>query len=86
MFLSDEGPTLETLDFIIRIGSTPTFLCFDLDTDIVRPVREIVQRRKKTTGNFVRRQWNWGYSLSDASVLSVRPKCNFVRRNSLADF
>ena len=25
MFLSDEGPTLETLDFTIRIGITPTF-------------------------------------------------------------
>ena len=24
MILSDEGPTLETLDFIIRISSTPT--------------------------------------------------------------
>ena len=23
-FLSDEGPTLETLDYTIRIGSTPT--------------------------------------------------------------
>ena len=30
LFLSDEGPTLKTLDFIIRIGSTPTFLYFDL--------------------------------------------------------
>ena len=30
MFLSDEGPTLKTLDFYIRIGSTPTFLYFDL--------------------------------------------------------
>ena len=30
MYLSDEGPTLETLDFTIRIGSTPTFLYFDL--------------------------------------------------------
>ena len=30
MFLSDEGPTLETLDFTIRISSTPTFLYFDL--------------------------------------------------------
>ena len=30
MFLSDEGPTLETLDFTIRIGSTATFLYFDL--------------------------------------------------------
>ena len=29
-FLSDKGPTLETLDFTIRIGSTPTFLYFDL--------------------------------------------------------
>ena len=29
MFLSDEGPTLETLDFTsIHIGSTPTFLYF----------------------------------------------------------
>ena len=27
---SDEGPMLETLDYIIRIGSTPTFLYFDL--------------------------------------------------------
>ena len=25
-----EGPKLETLDFTIRIGSTPTFLYFDL--------------------------------------------------------
>ena len=30
MFLSDEGPTLETLDFTFYIGSTPTFLYFDL--------------------------------------------------------
>ena len=30
MFLSDEGPTLETLDFTIRIGSTPTFVYLDL--------------------------------------------------------
>ena len=30
LFLSDEGPTLETLDYAIRIGSTPTFLHFDL--------------------------------------------------------
>ena len=29
-FLSDEGPMLETLDYTIRIGSTPTFLYFDL--------------------------------------------------------
>ena len=26
----DEGSTLETLDFTISIGSTPTFLYFDL--------------------------------------------------------
>ena len=30
LFLSDEGPTLETLDFAFYIGSTPTFLYFDL--------------------------------------------------------
>ena len=28
--LSDEGPMLETSDHTIRIGSTPTFLYFDL--------------------------------------------------------
>ena len=30
MFVSDEGPMLETLDYTILIGSTPTFLYFDL--------------------------------------------------------
>ena len=30
MFLSDEGPMLETLDYTIRIGSTQTILYFDL--------------------------------------------------------
>ena len=29
-FLPDEGPTLEMLDYTIHIGSTPTFLYFDL--------------------------------------------------------
>ena len=29
MFLSDEGATLETLDFAFHIGSTQTFLYFD---------------------------------------------------------
>ena len=28
LFLSDEGPTLETLDYTIHIDSTPTFLYF----------------------------------------------------------
>ena len=28
--LSDEGPMLETLDYTIHIGSTPTVLYFDL--------------------------------------------------------
>ena len=30
LFLSNEGPMLETLDYTIRIGSTSTFLYFDL--------------------------------------------------------
>ena len=30
MFLSDEGPMLETLDYTIRIGCSPTILYFDL--------------------------------------------------------
>ena len=31
MFFSDEGSTLETLDYTIRIGSTPTFLYADFN-------------------------------------------------------
>ena len=34
MFLSDEGPTFKTLDFTFYIGSTPTFLYFDLYLNI----------------------------------------------------
>ena len=30
LFLSDEGTMLETLDYTVLIGSTPTFLYFDL--------------------------------------------------------
>ena len=30
LFLPDEGPMVETLDYTIRIGRTPTFLFFDL--------------------------------------------------------
>ena len=30
LFLSDQGPTLELLDFTFPIGGTPTFLYFDL--------------------------------------------------------
>ena len=41
LFLSDEGPMLETLDHIIRIGSTPTFLYFDLYICMFVPVLEI---------------------------------------------
>ena len=33
-FLHDEGPTLETLDFTVHIGSTQTFLYFDLYLNI----------------------------------------------------
>ena len=32
VFLCDEGPTLETLDYTIRIGSTQTFLYFRYKT------------------------------------------------------
>ena len=34
LFLSDEGPMLETLDHTIRIGSTPTFLYFDSQQEV----------------------------------------------------
>ena len=35
-FLSDEGPMLETLDYTIRIGITPTFFYFDFSTLLLR--------------------------------------------------
>ena len=34
MFLSDDEATLNTLDFTFYIGSTPTFLYFDLLTEV----------------------------------------------------
>ena len=37
MFLSDEGPTLQTLDFTFHIGSTPTLLYFDLYLEGLKP-------------------------------------------------
>ena len=41
--ISDEWPTLETLDFTIHIRSTPTFLYFDLYllTLLVQSVSEV---------------------------------------------
>ena len=41
MFLSDEGPTLETLDITIRIGSTPIFAYFDLYQYIYKRIVDI---------------------------------------------
>ena len=50
--LSDEGPTLETLNFTIRIGSTPTFLypntSFIYYTDIYR-----IENYRKYTKQFL---------------------------------
>ena len=34
LFLSDEGPMLETLDYTIRIGSKQTFLYFFILTSV----------------------------------------------------
>ena len=41
LFLSDEGPMLETLDYTIRIGSTPTILYFDLSHSLRNFVNKI---------------------------------------------
>jgi hypothetical protein len=51
-------------------------------TDIVRPIREIVRRRKKTTGHSVRRKWNWGLLFVRPECICVRPNCSFVQRKS----
>jgi hypothetical protein len=49
-------------------------------TDIVRPIREIVRRRKETTGHSVRPKWNWGLLFVWPECIGVRPNCSFVRR------
>ena len=56
-FLSDKGPMLETLDYTIRIGSTPTILYFDLYIYIYnkfenmsRVLNTEVERNSKTKG------------------------------------
>jgi hypothetical protein len=51
-------------------------------TDIVRPIREIVRRRKKTTGHSVRCKWNWGLLFVRPECICVRPNCSFVQRKS----
>jgi hypothetical protein len=51
-------------------------------TDIVRPIREIVRRGKKTTGHSVRRKWNWGLLFVRPEWIGVRPNCSFVQRKS----
>ena len=48
LFLSDEGPMLETLDYIIRIGSTPTFLYFDLYLYSAYAVHFVYQTDRQT--------------------------------------
>ena len=41
MFLSYKGPTLETFDFTFYIGSTPTFLYFDLYPNTAFPQHKV---------------------------------------------
>ena len=46
VFLSDKEPTVKTLDFTIRIGSTPTFFYFDsyLDTACLSTLHLIAKK------------------------------------------
>ena len=48
-FLSDEGPMLETLDYTIRIGSTPTFLYFEVHKKCISKL--INNSQDKNKGN-----------------------------------
>ena len=52
-FLSDKGPTLETLDYTIRIGSTPTFLYFDLYLYSAYAAHYVYTRYNGCKGNHV---------------------------------
>ena len=47
LFLSDEGPTLETLDHTIRTGSTPTFFLY------ISYMRTIIYSIKSTKDEYV---------------------------------
>ena len=52
LFLSDEVPTLETLDFTIRIGNTPTFSYFDMHIiKLLRMLRFCVLRETVCIGD-----------------------------------
>ena len=59
LFLSDEGPMLETLDYTIRIGSTPTFLYFDSYLYTL-PIRSTLYVHL----NIIRAEKNWQFSSS----------------------
>ena len=58
LFLSDEGPTLETVDYSIRIGSTPTFLYFDLYLHsacykLLNAFFELARKRTRANRNYM---------------------------------
>ena len=61
MFLSDEGPKLETLDYTIHIGSTLTFLYFDLYLYAAHYV--YIQRNMRSLFFTLNKQMNPGPSL-----------------------
>ena len=59
LLLSDEGPMLETLDYTIRIGSTPTFLYFDFVSLLCL----------RSTLRLLNNLWSYSYPLKPSSLL-----------------
>ena len=69
LFLSDEGPMHETLDYTIRIGSTPTFLYF----------------QQYLAFTLVVNRWNLRLCVGNSSVdkiYIIRPKPGPVAKNA----
>ena len=69
IFCLNEGPTLETLDFTIRIGSTPNFLYFDLYISTL-PIRSTLELRWLNIGRCIS---NWPYDVGHFSQ-HAKPK------------
>ena len=60
LFLSDEGPMVETLDYTIRIGSTRTFLYFNLyhNLSLVKTLEnDVILHKLHSTSNEFSIKW-----------------------------
>ena len=73
----DEGQMLETLDYTIRLGSTPIFLYFDLYIHILYNKRSVLRRQSRDTNRNIKR---FGCT-ADIRILYILYMCFTFKQN-----